>query len=65
MYALMGALAVKATIDNFESIAKYAERIKTREYQVVLMKDATRLTPEIKNCKPFTNWALKNADVIV
>jgi len=65
MYALMGALSAKATVDNFESITKYAGRIPTREYQVVLMKDATRLTPAIKSCKAFTDWALKNADVIV
>ena len=65
MFALMGALAAKASVANFESVVKYAERIKEREYQIVLMKDATRLTPEIKSCKGFIDWATKNADVIV
>jgi hypothetical protein len=65
MYALMGALAAKATINNFESIAKYAKRIDAKEYQVVLMKDATRLTPAIKDCQSFINWATKNANVII
>jgi hypothetical protein len=65
VYALMGALAAKATIDNFEAIATYAARIKSREYQVVLMKDATRLTPAIKECQGFINWATTNADVVV
>lgn len=65
MYALMGSLAARATVDNFEAIVTYAERIDIKEYQVVLMKDATRLCPEIKTCQGFVNWATKNANVII
>ncbi|MHA1952463.1 MAG: ATP-binding protein [Candidatus Heimdallarchaeaceae archaeon] len=64
MYALVGSLAQRANVKNFDNIAKYADRIP-KEFQVYLMKDSTRLNGEIRDCKGFTNWALKNASVIV
>lgn len=63
-YALTGALARRATKDNFDRIYQFIDKLEP-EFQVMCVKDATKFTPEIKNTKAFTSWAVKNARVII
>lgn len=64
LYALATGLAAKATPDNFERVLEYADRIPA-EFQVLLVKDAVTRNCELTNEKAFTQWALKNSDVLL
>lgn len=64
LYALSGALARKASKQNFDAIATYAERMPA-EFSVVLVKDAITQKEELQNTRAFINWATKHADVLI
>ena len=63
-YAMMGAIARKASADNFESVGIYLARVEP-EFGVTCVKDAIKLEPKIKRTKAFANWATKNAEVLI
>lgn len=63
LYALATGLATKATKDNMERVVKYALRMPA-EFQVLLMKDAVVRDDSLTESKSFTEWAIKNADVM-
>lgn len=63
LYALATGLATKATPDNLERVVKYALRMPA-EFQVLLMKDAIVRDSALTNTKAFSEWAIKNADVM-
>jgi hypothetical protein len=64
LYALTGAIAHKSTKDNFDRVAKYVARLKP-EFGVMLVNDAQKLCPAIKQTKAFVGWAVKNSAVLL
>lgn len=56
LYALCGALAHKATGDNFGRIMTYIERMPT-EFSVLFVRDVMKRKPEIQNTSDFIKWA--------
>lgn len=63
-YALMGALAHKATKDNFDRVSAYLERVEP-EFNVMAVRDAIKLNPSIKSTRSFVEWASKHAAVLM
>ena len=64
LFALSGALAHRASVDNFESLLVYGNRIPP-EFQVLIVKDAVKLCPAVCNTSAFIAWASKNAGVVI
>lgn len=64
MYALMGALANVATKDNFGRMTEFLLRCPA-EFQVISIKDAMRIQPDVKQTQAFVNWALKNKNIFM
>lgn len=64
LYALTGALARKATKDNFDRVSKYISRMAP-EFNVMCTKDAIKLQPAVKHSRAFVEWASKNAEVLM
>lgn len=64
LYALTGALAHKCSEDNFDRVAKYSGRMPV-DFQVMLISDAAKLCPKVKQTKAFVDWAVKNSSVLV
>ncbi len=63
-YALMGALAHKATKDNFDRVCAYLERVEP-EFRVMTVRDSIKLQPAIKSTRAFVSWASANAEVLM
>lgn len=63
-YAIAGAVARKATENNFAAVATYANRMPP-EFSVTLVKDAIKLCPKIKSTRAFIEWATKNSEVLM
>ncbi len=60
LYAVAVGLAHRATVENFGSIAKYAERLSKDnkgEFAVLLARDSVRRKPELMNSKEFIKLA--------
>jgi len=64
LYALTGALAQRASADNFDRITTYTDRLQP-EFGVMCVQDAIKLKPEIKSTKAFVQWAVNNANVML
>lgn len=64
LYALTGALARKATKDNFDRVMRYTNRMSP-EFNVMCTKDAIKLQPTIKHSRAFIEWASRNAEVLM
>lgn len=56
IYALCGALAHRATAENFGAVVTYAERLPP-EFMVLLVRDSTRVNPDVMQTKEFIRWA--------
>lgn len=63
LYALATGLATKTTKDNIERVIQYTLRMPA-EFQVLLMKDAIVRDNTLTKSHAFTEWAIKNADVM-
>jgi len=63
-YALTGALARRASKDNFDRISTYLNRMPP-EFSVMAVQDAIKLAPEIKSTKAFVAWAVDNSNVLI
>lgn len=63
-YALMGALAHKATKENFDRVAAYLERLEP-EFNVMCCRDVIRMCPAVKSTRAFARWATKNTEVLM
>lgn len=63
-YALCGALARKATKDNFDRVHTYLSRMEP-EFNVMTVRDAIKLQPGIKASRSFVEWATKHAEVLM
>lgn len=63
LFAVAGGLARRASEKNFDRVMTYVNRIP-KEWQVYLVKDATRREPVLQNSEAFVKWASVNADVM-
>lgn len=64
LYALTGAIARKATKDNFSRVSEYLGRLPS-EFNVMATRDAIKLQPDIKFSKSFLEWASKYSEVLM
>jgi hypothetical protein len=64
LYALTGALAHRASEDNFDRLVKYTKRIPV-DFQVMFVSDTAKLCPKVKQTKAFVDWAVQNSSVLV
>jgi hypothetical protein len=55
-YALCGAIAARASKDNFERIVQVAERMSP-EFMVLTVRDSIRRNREVQHTKAFVKWA--------
>lgn len=63
MYAISGMLAKNASETNLESVCIYAARLPV-EFNVLMMKDAIKMHPEIVSTKAFIDWSIKHNSVL-
>jgi hypothetical protein len=63
LYALSGAIAERASENNFDRVCSYAERMPP-EFSVLTVSYAARKKPELSDTQAFTQWAIKNQDVL-
>lgn len=63
-YALTGALARRASRDNFDRISEYVNRLPP-EFSVMCVQDTIKLCPEVKQTKAFVAWAVANSNVLI
>lgn len=63
-YALCGAVAHRTTKDNFDRVYQLVERMDP-EFGVMIINDAQKLCPAIKQTKTFTKWCVANASVLL
>lgn len=59
-YALTGALASHATMDNCEALLEYIKRMN-KEFQVTACRNMVRRSPELKTNKSLMNWVTELA----
>ena len=55
-YALSGAIAHRATPDNFDAVVTFAQRMP-KEFSVMIILDAMRKNPDVQQTKAFIRWA--------
>lgn len=63
-YAFVGALAHRASADNFDRVYKVLNRLPP-EFSVMCVNDAVKMHPEIKKTRTFVEWALKANKVLM
>lgn len=63
-YATCAGLAKIATRKNFDNIIRYAKRLP-REFQVLVVVDATTREKKLKEVSAYGRWAVENADVLL
>lgn len=55
-FALAGAIAHRASVDNFDAVMKFARRLPA-EFTVLIVLDSVRKCPEVQSSKSFLQWA--------
>ena len=63
LYALSGAIAERATVNNFERVVTYAERMPP-EFSVLSVSYASRKNADLASTQAFTKWAVNHQDVL-
>ena len=63
LYVLCLALAENATDANFNNIMTFANRIKGREFQKLLVSTATTRDENLKNTTGYITWAAANPEL--
>ncbi|MGH0003165.1 AAA family ATPase [Pseudovibrio ascidiaceicola] len=61
-YAITAGLAVKATMQNFQNIITYLERLP-QEFSVLGVVDACRRDESLTHTSTYTQWAVDHQDV--
>lgn len=61
-YSTCVGLARVATRQNFPSILRYAKRL-AREFEILLVTDATHRDPKLKDISAYGKWAIDNQDI--
>lgn len=64
LYALVGALARKASANTFDRLATYFNRLPA-EFSVLAVRDSVQICPEVVNTRAFIGWASDHADVLI
>jgi hypothetical protein len=64
LYALCGALSVKASKVNFASLMTYVKRMPA-EFTVLFIRDSLKRCKDIANTKDFIQWASKEGQAIL
>jgi hypothetical protein len=69
-YALCGALAERASVNNVDRLVRYAERLGADrsagpEFSTLLIRQAAIRHPEIQSTHGFIKWASDNSDVLI
>lgn len=64
LYALTGAIAHRSSKDNFDRVVEYVLRMPA-DFQVMCVFDAQKLQPEIRRTRAYTQWTVKNANVLM
>ena len=64
LYALVGALARKASAVTMDNLMTYAGRLPA-EFSVLLIKDTLRLKPELANTRAYIDWSVSHAEILL
>jgi hypothetical protein len=64
LYAIVGALAHRATPKNFDKVLAYFQRLPT-EYAVAGIKDALARDKALKEVKAYADWCRANYNVVL
>lgn len=65
VFATVAAVCRHAVQENFQSIITYLGRLPRKELRVFAVLDITRMKPELRDCKAYTQWALDNAESLL
>ncbi len=63
-YAISGAMAHKADVDNIERVLQYMSRMPA-EFGVLCVRDAIVLNKKLRSTPAYIKWATKNAEVLL
>ena len=63
LYAISGAIAHKATNNNFDRVIQVANKMP-QEFGVLTVSYAARRDPALASTQAFTTWAVANTDVL-
>jgi hypothetical protein len=63
-YALMGALAHRATLANFDKLVRYLERLPEQEFSVVCVLDATARDQTLMLTHGYQCWAARHGELL-
>ena len=63
LYAISGAIAHRATKDNFKDVVTYCNRMP-QEFGVLTVSYAARKDAALASTQAFTDWAVQNQDVL-
>jgi hypothetical protein len=63
LYALSGALAVRASDSNFGRLCTYTERMPP-EFSVLTISQAARRNPALASTAAFVQWSVKHSEVL-
>ncbi len=61
-YAVMGMLARLSERKNFAPVMQYVDRLPA-DYQVAMLQDTVKRTPNLKVTEAYANWAVRHQDV--
>jgi hypothetical protein len=64
LYALTTSLASATTKTSFSNFLQYVSRME-KEWQVRYIRDVMKTCNEVKHTKPFVDWSMTNADVLL
>lgn len=64
LFAVSGALASRASKDNFDSIMRFVRRMPA-EYQVITVRDSIAKQQDLVTLDCFTSWTTDNAAVLL
>jgi hypothetical protein len=64
LFAVSGALASRASKDNFDNIMRFVRRMPA-EYQVITVRDAIAKQQDLVTLDCFTSWTTDNAAVLL
>jgi hypothetical protein len=60
-YALCGALADRADVNNFDRVVTFVDRLDQKEMTIYTVRDAVQRKPELTKTRTFIEFATKNA----
>lgn len=64
LYALSGALAHRASEQNFSNLTKYSGRMPA-EFSVLTIKDCITRNPQLTNTPGFITWAVDHQNILI